>query len=128
MKKLCVTILLGCCFMSGWAQDTATGITRYVQITTVESVIGGGAGRSKMLVTKDDGSSEEKELNNLFSLVGINFKNIKENEVSLLTTLKDYTDAGWKLINVAPLTLSPGSNGNGIFMTRYLLSKEEKKK
>lgn len=124
MRKLCVTILLGCCFISGLAQDSTT---RYIQVTTVESVIGGGVGRSKMLITKDDGSTEEKDMNNLFSLTGINFKNIKDNEVNILTTLKSYTDAGWKLISVAPLTLSPGSNGNGIFMTRYLLGKQEKK-
>lgn len=127
MKRFCLMFLLCFYFISGFAQDTTTGIMKYMHITTVESVIGGGAGRSKMLITKDDGTTEEKDMNNLFSLVGINFKNIKDNEVNILTTLKSYTDAGWKLINVAPLTLSPGTNGNGIFMTRYLLSKEEKK-
>lgn len=127
MKQLCLLMLMSFYFATGFAQDTATGTTKYVQVTTIESVIGAGAGRSKMLITKDDGTTEEKEMSNLFSLVGINFKNVKDNEVSILSTLKSYTDSGWKLISVAPLTLSPGSSGNGIFMTRYLLSKEEKK-
>jgi len=98
--------------------------TKYIQITTIESVVGGGMGRSKMIITKEDGSQDEKEMNNLFSLTGLNLKNIKENESNILTTLKSYTDSGWKLLYVTPLTLSPGQNGTGIFMTRYLLSKE----
>ncbi len=65
-----------------------------MQITTVESVIGGGLGRSKMLITNPDGSQIESDMNNLFSLVGINFKNIKENEDQLLKTLKSFTDEG----------------------------------
>jgi len=99
--------------------------TKFVQITTIESVVGGGLGRSKMLVTKDDGTTEEKDLNNLFSIAGLNFKNIKENEVSIIQTLKSYTDLGWKMFLTTPLTLSPGTSGSGIFMTRYLLVKEE---
>lgn len=99
--------------------------TKFVQITTVESVIGGGIGRSKMLITKEDGATEEKDLNNLFSIAGINFKNIRENEVLILQTLKSFTDNGWKIFSNTPLTLSPGTNGSGIFMTRYLLVKEE---
>lgn len=102
--------------------------TRYVQITTIESVVGGGLGRSKMIITKEDGSQEEKDLNNLFSIAGINFKNIKENENTILQTIKSYTDTGWKIFSSTPLTLSPGNSGGGIFMTRYLLTKEEGKK
>jgi hypothetical protein len=102
--------------------------TKFVQITTIESVVGGGLGRSKMIITKEDGSQEEKDMNNLFSITGINFKNIKENESSIVHTLKTYTDNGWKVFSNTPLTLSPGDNGSGIFMTRYLLVKEEEKK
>ena len=94
-----------------------------MQITTIESVVSAGIGRSKMIVTKEDGSQEEKELNNLFSISGINFKNVKENETNLITTLKSYTEKGWKLVSATPLTLSPNESGNGIFMTRYLLTK-----
>lgn len=97
---------------------------QYMQITTVESVVAGGLGRSKMIVSNPDGSQKESSLENLFSMAGINFKNIKENENVILSTLKSYTDEGWTLDKVTSLTLSPGDNGgNGIFMTRYLLSK-----
>jgi hypothetical protein len=81
-----------------------------------------------MVITKEDGSQEEKDMENLFSVAGINFKNIRENEAIILQTLKTYTENGWKLFSTTPLTLSPGTNGYGIFMTRYLLIKDEPKK
>ena len=102
---------------------------QFMQITTVESVLAGGLGRSKMIITNPDGSQKESDLNNLFSMAGINFKNIKENEDNFIKTLKGFTDDGWKLEQVTSLTLSQNDNGGGgIFMTRYLLSKPEQKK
>lgn len=96
-----------------------------MQITTIESVVGGGIGRSKMVITNADGTQEERDLENLFSIAGINFKNIRSNENDILNVLKNYTSKGWKLATTVPLTLSPNQNGQGIFMTRYLLAKEE---
>lgn len=130
MKK---NLLAFICFVTvmnaAIAQDGKTETSvQFMQITTIESVIGGGLGRSKMLITNADGSQKEADMNNLFSLVGINFKNIKENEDQIIKTLKTYTDEGWKLEQVTPLTVSPGNNGTGIFMTRYLLSKPISKK
>jgi hypothetical protein len=115
--------------MESNAQETKAETSReFMQITTVESVISAGFGRSKMLITNPDGTQRESEMNNLFSLTGIHFKNIKENEDQIIKTLKSYTDEGWKLEQVMPLTLSPSGNGPGIFMTRYLLSRPEQKK
>ena len=127
MKKHLFYVLAICVFsqVNVMAQKTEA---KFVQITTIESVVGGGMGRSKMIVTKEDGNQEEKDMNNLFSIAGINFKNIKENESSIIQTLKSYTDSGWRLFSTTPLTLSPGNNGYGIFMTRYLLIKEDEKK
>jgi hypothetical protein len=107
------------------AQESKSGETRqFMQINTVESVVAGGLGRSKMIITNPDGSQKETDLENLFSVAGINFKNIKENEDKLVKTLKTYTDEGWKLDHVTSLTLSQNDSGaGGIFMTRYLLSK-----
>jgi hypothetical protein len=102
---------------------------QFMQINTVESVIAGGMGRSKMIITNPDGSQKETDLENLFSVAGINFKNIKENEDKLVKTLKTYTDDGWKLDHVTSLTLSQNDSGaGGIFMTRYLLSKAVEQK
>lgn len=115
--------------LNSTAQEQGKDTSRqFMQITTVESVIGGGLGRSRLLITKPDGSQEEKELNNLFSMGGINFKNIKENENTIVKILKQYADEGWKIDHIIPLTLSPPDNAAGIFMTRYLLSKPDVKK
>jgi len=112
------------------AQDAGTKEPpkKFMQITTIESVIGGGFGRSKMIITKEDGSQEDRDMENLFSLTGMNLKNIKSNESDILRTLKTYTDEGWKIEQTIPLTLSPGDKGAGIFMTRYLLAKPDEKK
>ncbi len=124
MKRI-ILILLFVSSMAVSSKAQTKTETKFMQITTMESVVGGGLGRSKMLITKEDGTQEEKDMNNLFSLTGINIKNVKENEASILQTLKTYTDDGWKLISTVPLTLSPNQNANGIFLTRYLLSKEK---
>ncbi len=125
MKKLFIALLLIVLFAgSSFAQDIKSESGKqFMQITTIESVVSGGMGRSKMIITNADGSQKDMELNNLFSLTGINFKNIQENEQKIMQTLKGFTDEGWKLEQSTPLSLSPGNNGQGIFMTRYLLSK-----
>lgn len=122
MRKLALSLVLALMINASLqAQDKPT---HFMQVTTIESVVGAGIGRSKMIITKEDGSQEERDLENLFSMTGINFKNIKENENKIVQTLKALTESGWKLTSTVPLTLSPGQNGAGIFMTRYLFTKE----
>lgn len=125
---MAVLVLLALCNSTNLkAQDTNTKSSQqFMQVTTVESVLAGGLGRSRMIITNPDGSQKESDLDNLFSMVGINFKNIRQNEDKLVKTLKYYTDNGWKIEHVNTLTLSQTESGNGgIFMTRYLLSKQE---
>lgn len=124
MKRILFSLLMiAALATTATAQDTKSESLQFMQITTIESVVNGGLGRSKMITTLADGTQKETELNNLFSMTGINFKNIGQNENTILQTLKTYTDDGWKLVQAIPLSLSPGNNSNGIFMTRYLLSK-----
>lgn len=129
MKKIIFAFVALLTFFQLSAQESKTETNqRFMQITTIESVVGGGFGRSKMIITKEDGSQEERDMENLFSVAGLNLKNIKSNESEIMRTLKTYTDQGWKLVQAIPLTLSPNQNSNGIFMTRYFLSKMEEKK
>jgi hypothetical protein len=131
MKRiiLSLAIVLAFCNISQAQELKPETGKQFMQVTTVESVVAGGLGRSKMIITNPDGSQKESDLNNLFSLTGINFKNIKENEDNLVKTLKTYTDDGWKLEQVTSLTLSQNDSGaGGIFMTRYLLSRPDQKK
>ena len=128
MKKILVALAIIITLSTDAFAQEQQPAGKFMQITTIESVVAGGFGRSRMIITKEDGTQEDKELENLFSMTGINLKNIKSNESVILQTLKSYTDAGWKLYSTVPLTLSPGNNGSGIFMTRYLLVKAEEKK
>lgn len=125
MKKWIIAVLLVCSSSLLRAQETNPPVSKqFMQVTTVESVVAGGLGRSKMIVTNADGMQQESDLENLFSMTGINFRNIKSNEEKILGTIRSYTDKGWKLDQVTSLTLSPNDSGSGgIFMTRYLLSR-----
>jgi len=131
MKKIITLLVVALTIGAGLAAQETKPETgkQFMQINTVESVVAGGLGRSKMIITAPDGSQKEADLENLFSLTGINFKNIKVNEDKIVKILKTYTDDGWKLDHVTSLTLSQNDNGaGGIFMTRYLLSKSIEKK
>jgi len=129
MKKIIIALVAVVSFLQLSAQEqNSEHPQKFMQITTIESVVGGGFGRSKMIITKEDSSQEERDMENLFSVSGINIKNIKSNESDIIRIIKTYTDQGWKLLQAIPLTLSPNQNSNGIFMTRYLLGKTEEKK
>lgn len=131
MKKYFLLQLMSILVMgAAYSQDIKMEPKKqFMQVTTIESVLAGGFGRSKMIITNPDGTQRDLDMENLFNLVGINFKNIKENDDKLVRTLMEYTNIGWKVEQVTSLTLSQNENGSGgIFMTRYLLSRLEEKK
>ncbi len=103
------------------------GSTKFVMITTVESVVPGGLGRSRMIMTDKDGKLQETKLENFYSMVGINFGNINENNKEITRRMQDLTNEGWSLVNVSTGVQSgtEGGNATGIFITRYLFSKAE---
>lgn len=72
----------------------------YKQITAIESVVPGGLGRSRILTTDDNGQTREKELKNFYSLVGINFDNITNNDRVIVERLNDFSNEGWELFSV----------------------------
>jgi len=99
----------------------------YMQITTIESIIPGGLGRSRMVVTDVNGKQTETELKNFYSMVGINLENIKSNDSGILKALNEYAKEGWKVTQVTAGTQSPSEQfPQGIFITRYLMEKTEK--
>lgn len=132
MKKIILSLIISLAIGGSLqAQEVKPETTskQFMQINTIESVVAGGLGRSRMIITNPDGSQKESDMENLFSMGGINFKNIKENEDKIIKILKSYTDEGWKLDYVTSLTLSQNDSGSGgIFMTRYLLSKPSDRK
>ncbi len=99
--------------------------TKVMQITTVESIIPGGLGRSRMIVTDESGKQTESEMKNFYSMVGINLENIQSNDVSIVKIMNKYTSEGWKIAAVNSSSQSPNEQyPQGIFISRYLLTKE----
>ncbi len=117
MKK---TLILAClCGLSYVASAQAPLIPRYeyMQVTTIESLVAGGAGRSRMLVTDKSGNAQELPMANVFSLGGINFGNIKDNDKNITLKMNELTEQGWDLAETT------AAANDGIFITRYLLRK-----
>lgn len=99
---------------------------RWLQVTVIESVVPGGAGRSRMITVDENGKTDEVKINNFFSLAGINFSNIRENDQTVTNEIQDLTNMGWTLEHISTGVFSGNQNNtNGIFMTRYLLKKTE---
>ena len=98
----------------------------WLQVTTVESVVPMGAGRSRMITLDSDGKMEEVKLKNFFSAVGINFSNIRQNDQQITDKIAQLTNEGWILHDITSGVYAGNQNGtNGIFITRYLFKKEE---
>ncbi|HOI31733.1 MAG: hypothetical protein PHG67_14100 [Bacteroidales bacterium] len=102
------------------------GAVKWLQITVVESVIPGGAGRSRMITIDENGKTDEVKINNFFSLTGINFNNIRENDQTVTNEIQELTNQGWELEHISSGVFSGNQNNtNGIFLTRYLFKKVE---
>lgn len=98
----------------------------YSQLTTIESVVPGGTGRSRMLINEKGGTKDEIDMKNFFSLAGINFQNINNNEQLILEKISQMNANGWELHSITPGVVSPGAGGpTGIFITRYLFRKQK---
>lgn len=110
----------------GNAQNTASAqpgmVYDYMQMTSIESVVPGGLGRSRLMFTTPDGKQEEQELKNFFSLTGINFKNVTQNDVAITDMVSKLSAAGWELAYVTSGVYSAESS-TGIFITRYMFRK-----
>lgn len=122
----------------------------YKVITTVESIVPMGIGRSRMIENKEDlevakyttertdGKSSdqnkidrselkinrfsETKLLNFFSAVGINFQNIASNDAMIESRLNELAQEGWELAFVSSGVESDAGkdDGNGIFITRFI--------
>lgn len=96
----------------------------YMQISAVESIIPGGFGRSRLLTTDENGSLIEKDLKNFYSVVGINFGNISNNDRLVMDKVNEYINDGWQLEHINSGVQSPTDGGkSGIFITRYIFKR-----
>ncbi|BDB52802.1 hypothetical protein [Flavobacterium ammonificans] len=142
MKKIIITALL----MAGLFVN-AQGF-QYKIVTTIESVVPGGIGRSRIIEngtevdytqftttrTKEGKEKTDKDrsdvkidnlkestLVNFYSLVGINFQNIASNDAMITSMLNKYSKDGWELFNIVSGVESDAGkgDGDGIFITRF---------
>ena len=93
----------------------------YKQFSTIESVVPGGLGRSRIIISDQSNQDVEKDLMNFYSMTGINFKNVANNDKLIVDNINDYTAAGWELYKVT--TGVQSNDKTGIFITRYLFRK-----
>lgn len=125
----------------------------YKVITTIESVVPGGLGRSRIINETDkrdyedlttqrtDGkhsdqkdvsrkaakidSFEETKILNFYSMTGINFQNIASNDAVITDVINTMVSDGWSLTFVTSGVESDAGkdDGTGIFITRYIFSR-----
>jgi hypothetical protein len=128
----------------------------YHVITTVESIVPMGLGRSRMLDHKNpedykplttertDGKKseqgdirredvkienfEETKLLNFYSVGGINFQNVASNDAVVSSKLNEMAGNGWELVFVTSGVESDAGekDANGIFITRYVFKRPTK--
>lgn len=95
----------------------------FMQLTTIESVVPAGLGRSRMITTKPNGETEEIKLENFFSAVGINFGNVRNNDKIIADKITEFANQGWELVNTTTGVYG-NDNSTGIFITRYLFKRK----
>ena len=125
----------------------------YKVITTVESVVPGGAGRSRIIentqamnadaltTARENGKKSEQgevrrkdakidklnetKLLNFYSFVGINFQNIASNDALIMSKINALVAEGWELafINSGVESNAGKQDGDGLFITRYILKR-----
>ena len=132
----------------------STSAQEYKVVTTIESVVPMGLGRSRIIETIDslevesfttsrtDGKKskqkdvsrsdakvdkfDETKLLNFYSAVGINFQNIASNDAMISSKINKLIKEGWELKFVLSGVESDAGKGDntGIFITRFIFYRE----
>ncbi|MEO0573230.1 MAG: hypothetical protein AAF039_16100 [Bacteroidota bacterium] len=146
MKKILLTAVVGvAALLSASAQE-------YKVITSVESIVPSGLGRSRLISANEDKNYqeytsvqteedntrnksdrkdirvknfEETKLLNFFNLGGIRFQNIAANDALITSKINTMIAEGWELAFVTSAVESAAGKGdsNGIFITRYIFKR-----
>ena len=124
---------------------------QYKVVTSVESIVPNGLGRSRIINAMEDKdykeytsvqtdedntrnksnrgeirvkNFEETKLLNFFNVGGIRFQNIAANDALITSMINTLIAEGWELAFVTSAVESAGKgDGNGIFITRYIFRK-----
>lgn len=147
MKKLLLILFLS---IAGLIDISAQ---QYKVITSVESIVPSGLGRSRIISanedkdykeytstqTKEDNTRnkskrgnirvkdfEETKLLNFYNIAGIRFQNIAANDAVITSKINAMVTDGWELAFVTSGVEADagGDDGQGIFITRYIFKKK----
>jgi hypothetical protein len=149
MKKLLFVLTIALfSFLDSSAQ------VEYKVVTSVESIVPNGLGRSRIISandqkdykeftttqTEDDNTRnkskrdeirikdfDETKLLNFYNLGGIRFQNIAANDAIIESKINTMIEEGWELAFVSSAVESEGGKGDGqgIFITRYLFKRNK---
>ena len=149
MKKLLIVLAISLfTFLETNAQ------VEYKVVTSVESIIPSGLGRSRIISANDtkdykeftSTQTEEKntrnkskrgeirvkgfdetKLLNFFNVAGIRFQNIAANDAIITSKINTMIEEGWELAFVTSGVESDGGKGDGqgIFITRHLFKRNK---
>ena len=151
-KLIAMTILLTLLTTNLFAQKIAKQEFEVKVITSVESIIPDGLGRSRLissndkrdynqytsLQTEDNNARnkskrkdirvkdfEETKLLNFYNVAGIRFQNIAANDAIISSKLTTMISEGWDLAFVTSAVESDAGqkDGKGIFITRYIFKR-----
>ncbi|MGB5275439.1 MAG: hypothetical protein WBN39_15395 [Flavobacteriaceae bacterium] len=147
MKKI---VTLVCLIIAGTLEINAQ---QFKIITSVESIVPSGIGRSRLVdgneekdykeftseQTDEDNTRnkssrddirirnfEETKLLNFYNIAGIRFQNIVANDAVVASKLTTMAAEGWELVFVTSAVEADAgkSDGQGIFITRYIFRKD----
>jgi len=150
MKKIILIALLA--MVTGFSAN-AQGV-EYKVVTSVESIVPMGLGRSRLISanddkdykqytstqTKDDKTRnkskrsemrvkgfDETKLLNFYNVAGIRFQNIATNDALITSKINDMVANGWELAFVTSAVESDSGKGDGkgIFITRYIFKRNK---
>ena len=117
-----ISVIAIICSIYAFNKPVSAG-TEFLQVTAVESVVPGGLGRSRLITIGEGGKMDEVKIENFFSMVGINFENVRANDKVITDKISYLTSQGWDLKFVTTGVYGSDKNGTGIFITRYTFAK-----
>ena len=154
MKKLALIVtLLALSVAQMYGQETSKQAFEIKVITSVESIIPSGLGRSRLISSNEERdykqftssrteenntrnkskrkdirlkNFEETKLLNFYNLGGIRFQNIAANDALISSKLTEMLSKGWDLMFITSAVESDAgkNDDNGIFITRYILKRK----
>jgi len=149
MKKILLVLSIS---MVSFIETNAQ--VEYKVVTSVESIVPSGLGRSRIISaneeknykeftstqTEDDNTRnksdrseirvkdfDETKLLNFYNIGGIRFQNIAANDAIITSKINTMIEEGWELAFVASGVESEGGKGDGqgIFITRYIFKRNK---